>query len=152
MVWLLPDPVRTAQTETTGLVDLTWVDVGAVAEFPSEGGRTVAYGKAKLAVFQLASSGAWYATQATCPHRGDEVLGRGLVGDLRGEPKVACPQHKKTFSLRSGKNLEGEDFELATYPVKLANGRVLLELPRALRTEGFSTNCTEDCGRAHAAE
>jgi len=134
------------------LVDLTWVDVGAVAEFPSEGGRTVAYGKAKLAVFQLASSGAWYATQATCPHRGDEVLGRGLVGDLRGEPKVACPQHKKTFSLRSGKNLEGEDFELATYPVKLANGRVLLELPRALRTEGFSTNCTEDCGRAHAAE
>ena len=29
MVWLLPDPVRTAQTETTGLVDLTWVHLRA---------------------------------------------------------------------------------------------------------------------------
>ncbi len=29
MVWLLPEPVRTAQTDTTGLVDLTWVAMRA---------------------------------------------------------------------------------------------------------------------------
>ena len=27
-VWLLPEPVRTAQTAMTGFVDLTWVSLG----------------------------------------------------------------------------------------------------------------------------
>ena len=29
VVWLLPEPVRTAHTETTGLMDLIWVAFGA---------------------------------------------------------------------------------------------------------------------------
>jgi hypothetical protein len=29
--------------------------------------------------------------QNQCPHKGDMVLGRGLIGDEKGEPKVARP-------------------------------------------------------------
>ena len=30
------------------------------------------------------------------------VLARGLIGDQQGVPKVACPLHKKNFSLTDG--------------------------------------------------
>ncbi|MGC4063776.1 MAG: nitrite reductase small subunit NirD [Polyangiaceae bacterium] len=134
------------------LLDVTWVDLGEIADFPKDGGRTIVFGRAKLAVFHLEATAEWFVTQAHCPHRGDAVIGRGLVGDVQGEPKVACPQHKKTFSLRSGKNLENETEDLQTFHVKVENGRVLAELPRKLWDEGFSSACEGHCEQPCAAE
>jgi nitrite reductase/ring-hydroxylating ferredoxin subunit len=59
------------------------------------------------------------------------VLSRGLLGDANGEPKVACPQHKKTFSLRTGACLSGDVPALRTFPVRVDGERVLVELPPA---------------------
>jgi nitrite reductase (NADH) small subunit len=56
------------------------------------------------------------------------VLSRGLLGDLKGEPKVACPQHKKTFSLQTGKNLGGEQYCIRIFPVRVEGREVLLEI------------------------
>ena len=47
------------------------------------------------------------------------VLSRGMIGDQNGIPKVACPLHKKTFSLITGENLNGDLPAIATYPVKI---------------------------------
>lgn len=52
------------------------------------------------------------------------ILSRGMIGSENEEPKVACPFHKKTFSLRSGQNINGDECDLATYPVKVENGKV----------------------------
>jgi nitrite reductase (NADH) small subunit len=52
------------------------------------------------------------------------VLSRGMIGDEGGIPKVACPMHKKTFSLESGKNLNGDLEAIAVYPVKIEKGIV----------------------------
>jgi nitrite reductase (NADH) small subunit len=41
---------------------------------------------------------------------------------------VACPQHKKTFSLRTGKNLGGEEYCLRLFPVRIEGRDVLLEV------------------------
>ena len=49
----------------------------------------------------------------------------GSTGDTC-EPKVACPFHKKTFSLLSGECLTGEDYQLKTYPVKVEGDRVYI--------------------------
>jgi hypothetical protein len=57
------------------------------------------------------------------------VLSRGILGDVQGEPKVACPLHKKTFSLKSGECLTGESYSIDTYPVKIDGGDILLWLP-----------------------
>jgi nitrite reductase/ring-hydroxylating ferredoxin subunit len=57
------------------------------------------------------------------------VLSRGLLGETGGEPKVACPQHKKTFSLRTGACLAGDVAALRTFPVRTDGERVLVELP-----------------------
>ena len=54
------------------------------------------------------------------------VLARGLIGDQEGTPKVACPQHKKTFSLIDGHNLGGDEYSIKIYPVKVEQGFVYI--------------------------
>ncbi len=39
------------------------------------------------------------------------------------EPKVACPLHKKTFSLETGESLQGEEYRIETFPVKVEGER-----------------------------
>jgi nitrite reductase (NADH) large subunit len=111
-----------AQTEKT------WVRVGAVADFPVDGGAAVKYGAFQIAVFNFASRGEWYACQNLCPHKRELVLARGIIGDQSGIPKVACPLHKKTFSLESGECLSGEQYQVNIYPVKTENESVFLLL------------------------
>ena len=109
--------------------DRSWVSVGRVDDFPVDGGMTVLHGKTQIAVFRFESRNEWYATQNLCPHKRALVLSRGLLGDAGGIPKVACPLHKKTFGLRDGKCLGGEDYALSTFPVKVEHGEVFLLLP-----------------------
>lgn len=106
-----------------------WVQVGTVENFPADGGATIKYGKSQIAVFNFSSRGEWYASQNMCPHKKAFVLSRGIVGDQSGVPKVACPLHKKTFSLETGESLQGEDYDIRTFPVKVEDGNVFLELP-----------------------
>ena len=106
-----------------------WFPVGKTWDFPAEGGAAIKYGKTQIAVFNFASRGEWYATQNMCPHKREFVLSRGMIGDHKGTPKVACPVHKKTFSLESGECLSGEDFKVETFPVKIEGDNVYLRLP-----------------------
>jgi len=129
-----------------------WVKVARVEDIPLDGGMVVRHGEAELAVFRFGSEGALYATQNMCPHKQDLVLARGLLGDSAGEPKVACPQHKKTFSLRTGECISGGVPAIRTFPVKAVNGEVFLELPPAHELAGAL--CPDDCHAhepAHAA-
>ncbi len=107
----------------------TWTRVGAVKDFPVEGGAAIRYGYMQLAVFHFASRGEWYATQNMCPHKREFVLSRGILGDQQGEPKVACPMHKKTFSLKTGGCLTGEPYSIQTFPVKVEGDDVMILLP-----------------------
>lgn len=111
------------------LSDTRWVQVGTADDFPLDGGATIKYGRSQIAVFNFSSRGEWYATQNMCPHRKAFVLSRGMIGDAAGTPKVACPLHKKTFSLKTGQSLQEEDYSIRTFPVKVEQGGVYLELP-----------------------
>jgi nitrite reductase (NADH) large subunit len=106
-----------------------WVRVARVSEFPEDGGKAIQHGSLEIAVFQFSSRGEWYAIQNRCPHRGDPVLARGLIGDEKGVPKVACPLHKKTFSLSDGRCLSGDAADVETFAVEVRDGFVHLELP-----------------------
>jgi nitrite reductase (NADH) small subunit len=61
-----------------------------------------------------------------CPHKYEMALSRGIIGDSSNEPKVACPFHKKTFSLKSGACMSGDPYEIETYPVKIEDGYVFI--------------------------
>ncbi len=59
------------------------------------------------------------------------VLSRGLVGDLNGELVVASPVYKHHYGLRTGHCLEDEALSVATWPVRLADGQVWVQVPEA---------------------
>lgn len=94
------------------------------SEFPENGGLCIQYSGLQIAVFNFSRRGEWFATQNLCPHKKQMILSRGMIGSEDEEPKVACPYHKKTFSLKSGENLNGNECRLATYPVKVEDGNV----------------------------
>ncbi len=104
----------------------TWYRVARVEDFPVNGGACVSYKGLQIAVFNFGAGKEWYASQNLCPHKQQMILARGITGSHQGEPKVACPYHKKTFSLVTGENLNGNECNLATYPVKVENGYVYI--------------------------
>ena len=106
-----------------------WIPVGKAAGWPHDGGVTIRYGHHQIAVYKFDSRGEWYACQNMCPHKRDMVLARGMVGDDKGTPKVACPMHKKTFSLVTGEGLSDPDYRIQTFPVKVEKGGVFVLLP-----------------------
>lgn len=106
--------------KTTKLEDVTvWFKAASVKDFPKDGGACVKYKDKQIAVFNFERLNKWYACQNVCPHKMEMVLSRGMIGDDKGTPKVACPLHKKTFSLENGENLNGDISPIATYPVKI---------------------------------
>jgi nitrite reductase (NADH) small subunit len=104
----------------------TWFKAGPVSAFPPNAGACVKYHDQQIAVFHFTMSNQWYACQNMCPHRMEMVIARGLIGDEKGVPKVACPMHKRTFSLLTGENLNGDCQSLAVYPVKILDGDVYI--------------------------
>lgn len=109
--------------------ELTWIAMGNEADFPVNGGAAVKYGEVQIAIFRATTHSDWYACQNMCPHKNAFVLSRGIIGDASGVPKVACPLHKKAFSLESGECLTGEEYKLQVFPVKVQQGQVFVQLP-----------------------
>ena len=139
--------------EAEQLEQTKWFQVGTVDDFPKDGGATIKYGKVQIAVFNFTTRGEWYATQQMCPHKKAFVLSRGILGDSKGAPKVACPLHKKNFSLETGECTSGDDYSVRVFPVKIEDGKVFLDLPptevldKLLATEigcKLATSCESD--------
>ena len=148
LVQLGPSPSPSPSAVEEAADDASWVAVGSIDDFPIDGGACVKYGDVQIAVYRFDARGEWYATQNMCPHRREFVLSRGILGDASGVPKVACPLHKKTFSLKTGESLAGEDYNIRTFPVRVSEGEVSLLLPpeeqlnAELATEHFCTAAT----------
>jgi nitrite reductase (NADH) large subunit len=125
-----------------------WVRVGRMEDFPADGGRAVTHGGSQIAVFRFATRDEWYACQNLCPHKQEMVLSRGILGDQDGRPKVACPLHKKTFSLESGHCTSGEDYRVRVFPVRVDADSVYVALPPEVLPEEaslFATACSAHC-------
>ncbi len=103
--------------------------MGRDGNFPEEGGAAIKHGDVHIAVYNVASRGEWYACQNMCPHMNAFVLSRGILGTAGDEPKVACPLHKKPFSLKTGESLSGEEFSVKVFPVKVESNTVFVQLP-----------------------
>ena len=105
---------------------INWFAACHIADVPANGGVCVKFGDTQIALFHFTRRGEWYATQNECPHRMQMALSRGMIGTQQDEPKVACPFHKKTFSLATGMCLTGDECSIKTYPVKVEESKVLI--------------------------
>ena len=102
-----------------------WIDVGAMAEIPVRGARTIKTGAngtggEEIAIFRT-SGNKIYALVNRCPHK-HGPLSQGIVhGDA-----VACPLHNWRISLSTGEALGEDKGCVPTIPVKIDAGRVLI--------------------------
>lgn len=111
---------------------VTWFRACRLDDVPSDGGACVKYEGHQIAIFHFSFTDEWFATQNLCPHRQQMILSRGMVGESAGEPKVACPFHKRTFSLRSGTCLSDAHMHpIVTYPVRIEDGFVWVGVSEA---------------------
>jgi nitrite reductase (NADH) small subunit len=109
-------------------VAVTWLPVCQAADIPADGGACALVEGEQVAIFNFARRGEWYATQNLCPHKQQMILARGMIGSTGEacEPKVACPYHKRTFSLLTGECLNADECAIQTYPIKVEDDVVYI--------------------------
>jgi nitrite reductase (NADH) large subunit len=109
-----------------------WHDVCALEDLVEGAGVGALVGGRQVALFQV--HGRVYALDNFDPASRANVLSRGLTGNLQGERVVASPIYKHHFVLTSGRCVEDSTFNVTAYPTKVVEGRVLVEVPAALKT------------------
>lgn len=108
---------------------LAWHRACHVSDVPADGGACVLIDGRQIAVFYFSRRNEWFASDNLCPHRQQMALSRGMTGCQDGEPKVACPFHKKSFSLKSGACLSGDDCSIQIYPTQVIDDFIHIGLP-----------------------
>lgn len=111
------------------MTENNWFHACNIEDMPINGGACVKIGEEQIALFYFTHRNEWFATQNQCPHKQQMAISRGMLGSQNGEPKIACPFHKKTFSLLDGRCINADDCDsLKTYPVKVENNEVYINL------------------------
>ena len=85
-------------------------------------------GKADCAVlFETRDGTSGFALNNYDPIGKANVLSRGIIGSLSGEPVVASPLYKEHYSLKTGQCLEDESVAVDVFAVRLNNHRVEIQ-------------------------
>ena len=111
--------------QSSGPVD--WTDLCAQSDLVARSGVVALHQDAQIALFYLpdaSGGGRVYAVDNHDPFSHANVLGRGLMGDLKGQPVVASPLYKQHFNLEDGTCLEDADKSIRAWDARLHNGRV----------------------------
>ncbi len=96
----------------------------AFDEIPPETGVCALVQGEQVALFRIQEK--IFAIGNRDPFSGANVLSRGIVGDIKGEPVVASPVYKQHFSLESGRCLEDASVSVPVYPVAVEDGFVVV--------------------------
>ncbi|MBN2990890.1 nitrite reductase small subunit NirD [Pseudomonas cedrina subsp. fulgida] len=104
----------------------TWKSVCSEKDLVSNSGVVVWLDGAQVALFYLpdAPDQTLYAIDNHDPESGANVIGRGLVGSIKGDLVVAAPIYKQHYRLEDGQCLEAPDQRLRVWPVRLKGGVV----------------------------
>jgi nitrite reductase (NADH) small subunit len=103
------------------IMERTFLDIGALDDIPLRGARVVKTPRGCIAVFRTAESVA-YALEDRCPHRAGP-LSQGIVHAT----SVTCPLHNWVISLETGEAQGADKGQVATIPLKVEKGRILIE-------------------------
>ncbi|CAI0760698.1 nitrite reductase large subunit NirB [Serratia ficaria] len=100
-----------------------WQEVCLLADIPANAGVAARLGQQQIALFHLPEHGV-YALANREPDSDANVLARGLVGDVAGEPVVISPLYKQRFRLRDGVCVDSGEPGVTVWPVRVESGRV----------------------------
>ncbi|WP_034990656.1 nitrite reductase large subunit NirB [Beijerinckia mobilis] len=108
-----------------------WTNVCGVKDLVANSGVVAWQDGAQIALFYLPNgvpggSGEpiVFAVDNHDPFSNANVIGRGIIGDLKGHLVVASPLYKQHFRLTDGVCLEDESKKLRTWETRLCDGKV----------------------------
>ena len=120
-------------TATAFKRDVTWQPLSTRADLVEYSGVAAwletEEGPAQVALFYVPG----YETELFAVDNHDplgkaNVIARGIVGDVRGEPVVASPLYKQHFRLADGVCLEDAAVRLRRWPVRFDGDRVTIAI------------------------
>jgi nitrite reductase (NADH) small subunit len=101
----------------------------SIAELTPWTGIALKADERQIALFYFPSySPYFFAVDNSDPIGGANVLSRGILGDVKGEPVIASPLYKQHFSLVTGFCIEQPDVQLKTYAVTVSDQCVTIHL------------------------
>ncbi|MDD3446611.1 MAG: non-heme iron oxygenase ferredoxin subunit [Zavarzinia sp.] len=104
---------------------MTWHRAAALEDLENRHVVGIEIGETPVAIYRLKDG--YFATHNICTHQ-HALMSDGYVED----GCVECPLHQAIFDIRSGEALEGPAREaLKTYPVKIENGAIFVDLATA---------------------
>lgn len=106
-----------------------WIDIAALSDVPQRGARVVKTAHGCVAVFRTAADEV-FALDNSCPHKAGP-LAEGIVHGT----SVTCPLHNWVISLETGMAQGADEGQVATYPARVDQGRILLDATFLLRRE-----------------
>lgn len=98
-----------------------WIDIAALSDIPLRGARVVKTRAGCVAVFRTGADEV-FALDNACPHKAGP-LAEGIV---HGNA-VTCPLHNWVISLETGQAQGADEGQVATYPARVREGRILLD-------------------------
>ncbi|CAK9888034.1 MULTISPECIES: nitrite reductase small subunit NirD [Pseudomonas] len=104
-----------------------WQTVCSRADLVAQSGVVVWFEGRQVALFYLPGQATpLFAVDNHDPKSGANVIGRGLLGELKGELVVAAPLYKQHFCLRDGRCLEDPQQALQVWPVRISGEQIEL--------------------------
>ncbi len=110
------------QPVTPRALERPWQAVCELKDIPPQAGIGARLGDMQIALFRFGDR--VYALDNLEPGSDANVLSRGLLGDVGGEPVVISPLYKQRIRLRDGRLAEALTEAVRAWPVKVEGGKV----------------------------
>ena len=99
-----------------------FIPIARANDIPSGERKRIEVNGKRITLFNI--DGKYYAINDTCPHKGTAPLIRGTLDGVG----IKCPNHGYRFDLKTGECNVDPAFNANTYPVKVKDGNILLDL------------------------
>ena len=119
------DDTQTAENNT--LAQAAWRTLCTRQDLVANSGVVALMDDAQVALFHLPETSEGeqvFAIENRDPQSGANVIGRGIVGHLKGDLVIASPLYKQHFRLADGNCVEYPEQRLRVWPVRL-NGELV---------------------------
>lgn len=107
---------------------MPWMTACAASELEPLWGESVLLDGHQIALIKITDD-ELYAVGNQDPHTGAFVMARGIVGSRGLAPTIASPLHKEIYDLRDGAGLSHPHLRIASYPSRIVDGMIEVELP-----------------------
>ena len=126
----MTDLTKNAQ-EKTVTTDQNWISICKLQDLPLNAGVAALLNadtpeETQIALFRTSGNDAVYAISNFDPFSEANVLARGILCSIGEQIAVASPVLKEHFDLATGQCFEDDSVSIATFPVKIADGNVLV--------------------------